>query len=132
MNIHILAQYQSIRKEIIEIKDRINQIRYNAMHPTCPQITDMPRASGYSNDGMVRIVIQIEELTELYMAKQIELNDLCIEIEKEIAGLESLERRIIRLRYFEGLTWEEIGNTVDYSTAQLNRIHRKILEKLQR
>lgn len=129
MNRELFIQYQSIQKEAAEINDRINEVYSAALYPKSPQMTGTPRASGYSNDGMFRIFEQIEELTTLYRKKQVQLNDLCLEIEREIEGLESLERRIIRLRYLSGKSWTEISEAMGYSVAQLHRIHKKIFAK---
>lgn len=125
----MIVEYRSIKKEIAELKDRIEQIRYAAMHPTSSPITDMPRAPGYSQDGLAKVYIQIEELEEFYLEKCVQLNRLCIEIEKEIDSLESIERRIIRFRYIDGLSWKKISKLVGYSVSQLHRIHNKIIER---
>ena len=129
MNVELLAEYRSLRREMIEIDDRIKEIRESAKYPKSPQITGMPRAPGYSSDAMSRIFEQIEELTELYQEKRMLLNDLCLQIEKEINDLPSFERRIIRLRYLDGRLWPEISRMTGYSVAQLHRIHKKIFAK---
>lgn len=129
MDVNLLIQYQSIRKEMLEIDERIKEVYSAALYPTSPQLTGMPRAPGYSTDGIGRIFDQIDELTELYQTKQIQLNDLCLQIEREIDDLPSLERRIIRLRYLSGKEWPEISKITEYSVSHLHRIHKKIFEK---
>lgn len=126
MNFDLLTQYQSIKQEIIELQDRIDQIYSSSLYPKSSQITGMPRASGYSNDGMIRIFEQIETLTDFYREKQIKLNELCMAIEKEIEELPSLERRIIRLRYLEGKEWSEISKITRCSRATLYRLHKNL------
>lgn len=126
MNVQLLTEYQSIRQEMIEIDARIKEIRESAKYPKSPQLTGMPRAPGFSGDGITRILEQIEELTELYQQKWTRLNDLCLEIEKEIDSLPSLERRIIRLRYLDNKFWPEISKITGYSVPHLHRVHKKI------
>lgn len=126
MNVELLVEYRSLRREMIEIDDRIKEIRESAKYPKSPQLTGMPRAPGYSSDGLSRIFEQIEELTELYQQKWARLNDLCLEIEKEIDSLPSLERRIIRLRYLDDKPWPEVSEIMGYSVAHLHRVHKKI------
>ena len=131
MNVELLTEYRSIRREMIEIDDRIKEIKESAKYPKSPQLTGMPRAPGYSSDGLSRIFEQIEELTELYQQKWAQLNDLCLEIEKEIESLPSLERRIIRLRYLDNKSWPEVSKIMRYSVAQLHRIHKKIFTEFK-
>lgn len=127
MNWELLEQYRSLRQEASELKDRIQEVYSNALFPKSVQISDMPRASGYSNDGMIRIFEKIEELTELYKKKQQELLEMCVQIEKEIDALpSSLERRIIRARYLDGKEWSEIGRLTGYSVSNLHKIHAKM------
>lgn len=128
MNLELLTQYRSIKQEIDELQERIKQVYLDAMFPKSPQITGMPRASGYSNNGMVQLFERIEELTEFYKEKQAALNAVCMEIEKEIEALPSLERRIIRLRYLEGKEWSEIGKMTGCSRATLYRLHKNLIE----
>lgn len=126
INIQLLSQYQSIQKELSELADRIEQIYSHAMFPSSSQITGMPRSPGYSTGGLLKIFLQIDELAEFYKEKQAELNKLCRQIEKEIEELPSLERRIIRFRYIDGMKWSEISKLTGYSRAQLWRLHDKI------
>lgn len=128
MNVRLLVQYRSIQQEIAELKEKIERIYSDAMFPKSPQMTGMPRAPGYSNDGMIRIFEKIEELTELYQKKQIELIDLCKAIEQEIEDLESLERRIIRLRYLEGKEWSEISKIIGCSRMTVYRLHKNLVK----
>lgn len=126
MNFDLLTQYQSIKREIIELQERIEQIYSSSLYPKGSQITGMPRPSGYSNDGMIRIFEQIEELTDIYREKLSRLNELCRRIEEEIEELPSLERRIIRLRYLDGKGWSEISKTIGCSRSTLYRVNEKI------
>lgn len=127
MNVKLLTEYRSLRQEMIEIDDRIKEIRESAKYPKSPQLTGMPRVPGYSSDSLSRIFEQIEELTEFYLEKQVQLNDLCLQIENEIKELPSLERRIIRFRYLDNKPWPEISKIMGRSIAQLHRLHKKIL-----
>lgn len=126
MDMKLLAQYRSIRQELVELNERINQIYSSALFPRGVQITGMPRATGYSGDGIYRTFEKLDELAEFYKQKQHELNELCIQIEKEIEALPSLERRIVRLRYLDGKGWKEISKITGYSVSHLHKINNKI------
>lgn len=126
MNVNLLSQYRSIRQEMIELEERIQNIYSAAMFPKSSEITGMPRSPGYSSDGMSRVFERIEALVSKYQEKLAQLADLCLEIEKEIDTLPSFERRMIRLRYVDGKEWTEISKIMEYSVPQLHRLHKKI------
>ena len=52
------------------------------------------------------------------------------EIEDFIADLQPEERRILRLYYIEGLTWEQTAERLEYSVRQINRKQRQIMQQL--
>lgn len=54
--------------------------------------------------------------------------DLSLALEK----LSPMERKIINLRYFEGLTQRQIAKLLDYSQAQISRLERAALIKLRK
>lgn len=127
----LLYQYQSIKKEIAELRERINHIYSSAMVPGIKNITDMPMAQGYSTDGLSKVFEQIEELTEVWTERIAELQAVCTKIETAISGLESIERRVIRYRYMDGKSWKRISYLTKYSVAQLHRIHNRATDKLK-
>ena len=129
LNTELLSQYRSIRREMIELEERIQNIYSAAMFPKSSEITGMPRSPGFSSDGMSRVFEKIEELVAQYQEKLVQLSELCLEIEKQVDDLPSFDRRIIRLRYLDGKPWSEIHKITGYSVAQLHRIHNKIFEK---
>lgn len=50
-------------------------------------------------------------------------------VEEAIEALDdSTQRRLLRLRYIDGRTWEQIGEAMSYSRMQLNRLHRRALD----
>lgn len=126
LNVDLLIQYRSIQKEIFELKRHVEQIYSHAMFPSCGEITGMPRSPGYSTDGLLKTFVQVDELAEMYKKKITSLVELCWKIEAEVDKLPSIERRIIRLRYFDGRKWDEISTATGYSRSQLHRIHDKL------
>ena len=127
----LLYQYRSIKKEIAELKERINHIYSSAMVPGIKNITDMPMAQGYSTDGLSKVFEQIEELAEVWAQRVTELQQVCTEIETAMSGLESIERRVIRYRYMDNKSWTKISNITKYSIPHLHRIHNRAVDKLR-
>jgi DNA-directed RNA polymerase specialized sigma subunit len=130
LTLESLHEYRSMKKEIEDLDRRITDIYQNSLLPRSSQITGMPRSPGYSNDAMDRIFEKIEELITEYIEKKARLIDRCLEIEKEIDSLKSIERRLLRYRYIDNLPWVEIGKIMDYSIVQLHRIHKKIFVEM--
>lgn len=45
-------------------------------------------------------------------------------------ALDATERRLLRLRYLDGMNWEEISDTLCYSLRQTHRLHARALDNL--
>lgn len=128
----MLYEYQSLKKEIDDLDQRIADVYQNSLFPKSSQITSMPRSPGYSNDGMNRIFEKIEKLAAIYLEKRDRLLSQCLEIETEIDSFSSVERRLLRYRYIDNKPWSDVSKIMGYSTAQLHRIQKKIFAEMQR
>ncbi len=113
---------ERLEDELLEIYTRLEGVR-------SPIITNMPKGRTY---------IDIFELFAKAKDKQAEINYHLKELytEKErilnlISFLECEEKKLIKLRYFENNTWEDIGSELGYSSRHAKRLHYKILDKLK-
>ena len=52
-------------------------------------------------------------------------------VERAVDSLEDRERRVLRARYLEGLSWDRIYEVVGYEQAQTFRIHKRAIQKLE-
>lgn len=96
-----------------------------------PKMDGMPR--GGSSGG---IEIQVDRI--LAAEKRLEkarnqalaiLND----IENMIESLEDFDQKtVLRLRYIDGLTWDEVSIHASWSTRTVRRIHGRALEELRK
>ena len=89
----------------------------------------MPRASGVG-DPVLGVVTQHLALQERYRAKVAELAAAQANIEDRIEALEPRARKLMRHRYIEGLSWEEVCVAMCYSWRQTHNIHAAALEAL--
>ena len=71
------------------------------------------------------------ELPALYGEKIEALAGDLQRMEETIASLGPTERALMRLRYVEGLPWQDICRRLHYSWAQIHRIHSGILIKIK-
>jgi len=86
-------------------------------------ISGMPHGGGESGkltDGVGKLV----ELDREIDSRVDRLVELRREIEEHIAALDSdTQRRLLRLRYINGMTWERVAVEMGYERRQTNRIH---------
>jgi DNA-directed RNA polymerase specialized sigma subunit len=127
-----LSQYRDIKREIAHIEEQLKELENKLIGPRASIITDMPTTPTYSNDQIVNGLIKLEELKERYKRMLNRLYEQQIEIEKMIECLEPLERDLIRYRYIDGMPWRKVFDKIGYSQKQTFRIHKKILQKLEK
>ena len=126
-----LKEYIETKREIKIIEEKIEFLESKKTSIKSQIITDMPRGEA-EQDRLGQLLIQIEELIELYNEKQSNLIKQQTKIENCIDKLDNaLERNIMRLRYLESKKWEKICVEVNYSWENVHRIHRKILSKIK-
>lgn len=126
-----LKEYIEVKREIEIIGEKIEFLESKKTSIKSQIITDMPRGEA-EQDRLGQLLIQIEELIDLYNEKQDKLLKQQLKIEKCIDKLEdSIDRNIMRLRYLEGYTWERMCVLLNYSWNGIHKKHRKILEKIR-
>ena len=126
-----LKEYVETKREIKIIEEKIECLESKKTSIKSMIIDDMPKSEP-EQDRLGQLLIQIEELIDLYNEKQDKLLKQQLEIENCIDKLDSsLERNIMRLRYLESMKWEKICVEVNYSWENVHRIHRKILSKIK-
>ena len=126
-----LKEYIEVKREIKIIEEKIEFLESKKTSIKSQIITDMPRGEA-EQDRLGQLLIQIEELIDLYNEKQDKLLKQQLKIEKCIDKLEdSIDRNIMRLRYLEGYTWERMCVLLNYSWNGIHKKHRKILEKIR-
>lgn len=74
----------------------------------------------------------IRPLRELYREKLKKLADAQLAIELAIDKLDYAERKLIRLRYFDGLPWHRVAASIHYSEQHTRYLHGIILQKLRK
>ncbi len=73
----------------------------------------------------------LQPLREFYREKLKRLTEAQLAIELAIDALDYEERKLIRLRYFDGLPWHRVAAAVHYSEPHTRRLHGEILQKLR-
>lgn len=124
----LLHSYRDIEAERSQILLEVKRLE-STIAPKAPNMDGMPRGSGVG-DPTGNTAVQRATLIEQYNAQLERLAATQTRIEELIEALEPLERKLMRHRYIEGLTWETVCVVMDYSWRQTHRIHSSILDKL--
>lgn len=126
-----LLQYRVTKKEIVQLKERIEMLKDKKTSIKSQVISDMPIGNSEGID-IETLMVMIENSIEEWIKKEELLIDLMFEIEECIDGLDdSTERYIMRARYIECKTFEQIAVDIDRSWRHTVRKHGEILEKIR-
>lgn len=120
-----LRRYTSLKAERQQLL-----AQYNALtDPRGASLDGMPKGPG-AGDPLAGIATKRQALANRYLAKLEEMAAEQSAIEDMIEGLEPTARRIMRHKYIEDLTWEEVCVAVNYSWRQTHNLHDQALEAL--
>ena len=123
-----LEYCRDLALEIADLDRRIDQLRAKAISRKWPD--GLPH-SNFAADRLSGIVSKIADLEAVRGPKAVELMELRRGVKIAMSRLEPTERRLIRLRYFDGLPWEEVAEELGYSVSHTFRIHQKIFKILK-
>lgn len=126
-----LREYKDLRKERDDLLRKIGELEAVMYGPRAQKMDGMPRGGSGSSDVREEQMDRKAELLEMYRAKEAELGQQLLIIEQAIEKLASRERRLVRLHYIDGLTWEQVCVAMNYSWTQVHRFHREALAKLR-
>lgn len=124
-----LKQYLPLSKEVAQLARRIKELETAMYYPQSPSMEGTIKGS-WAGDKIERSIQQKEKLIRLYEKKREALMAMLAEIESAIDVLTPTERMLVRNRYIEGMTWEEVCVAMGYSWTQTHRIHSAALVKL--
>lgn len=127
-----LRQYQQLKREKDMLEEKLEELESAMTSPRIQKLDGMPQGQPQGGSLMDLLVEQHLALKNLYASKLRELNDTLLDIETAIESLtDPTERNLMRLRYIDGLRWEEVTVAIGYSWQQTHRIHARALERLR-
>jgi RinA family phage transcriptional activator len=126
---HQLHSYRDLLAEYSQIKDELDKVEAFMESPRGSNLDGMPRSPG-GGDPILNVVSHHIALQQRYKMQLVKLAAAQAAIENMIDGLEPGERRLMRCRYIDGMTWEEVCVAIGYSWRQTHNIHSRILDKL--
>ena len=124
-----LMSYRWAKKQEERILEEIQALRMDKMFPSA--VNDgMPKGSEQRDlsDYAAKLDELIQELKEERLEKIKRLQS----IERVIKEIDNEDAQtILRLRYIDGLRWEEVCVAINYEWAQMHRIHARALREIK-
>lgn len=125
-----LNNYKNLCRKIKSLEEQLQSLKEVEQSAKIQQLTDMPK-SGRQTD-LSDYIVRAEKV----MSKIIKLKRECegrkLEIENIIADMQDgIEADILRKRYLEFKTWEQICVEIGYSWMQTHRLHSKALSNFR-
>ena len=115
MTLKELSKYHDIKVELDDLSNRINELELTLVKAT--KYSDMKVDRSFSNTSPTEeIAIKINKLKETYNHKQVNLLGELQVIENYLETITDSEvRTIMRKRFIDLLTWEQVADTMHYS-----------------
>lgn len=126
-----LREIRDAYKEREQLREKIAQLETMRLSPRITMYGGERVQSSAKGDIQPDLIARIDEAIAAYNAKLKKCVDLIIAFENSIEKLTSRERRLMRLYYIDGLTWEQVCVKMNYSWMHLHRLRKAILEKIE-
>lgn len=121
-----LSRYLSIKAQIYDLKEEQKRWRDFGESITA-KLSSETRAGGISDKTQLAAV-EMAAIGESIAEKIIKLSRTRDEIENTVEAVNNETwKRLLKLRYIYGLTWDKIGEKMGYSTTHIYRIHEAAL-----
>ena len=123
-----LSRYRSAHREAQDIELRMTQLRLKYAAPSAIRYSDMPTAHD-SNHDLSDYAARMDELEEMLIEKYTRCIGIEIDIHTRLDKMDNqTEREVLRYRYIDGLTWEQIAERIGYTRRNATRIHGNALQ----
>lgn len=137
---HWLEQYGQVLKECVMLEAKIRECREEQIAISI-KYDGMPHGSSSKTD-LSDYIAKLDELMSKYLRAKTKAAGIKSDIEERISNIESADQRVLlRLRYMDLIysprsnryykrSWESICREMGYQEAQIYRIHRKALQRI--
>lgn len=122
--IDYLKSYRWIEAEIMDDEERLARLDARLYTPGAVKISDMPR--GGQPITMESLVAEKIELQERINVKNARRRAILESIERMSS---ERDRRILKLRFVDGMTHEDVAERINYSVMQARRYCEAALER---
>lgn len=126
-----LLQCKHKQKELQQLESRIAALRADARNTKAVCYDNTPKSKGEPVAAVQRYIEQLETLSALYETKKADLMQDVITVERAIFTLPSDHAVLMRLRYIDGMRWEDVNDKLFISETKSKRLHREALKMLE-
>ena len=129
MTIDDLKNVRRQKLRVEALQERIELLRLRAEY-TQQQLGECSR-SDPTRDRLADYVAELDELERQLTGEMIALEKQLVVVDAELAKLSENQEKVLRLRYVNCYTWNEIAKQMHYSvrTCQLNHMKAFIITK---
>ena len=124
-----MQAYYWAKKNIERLENELLELETEATRQTA-QLTQERKSQNYDPDRLAELVAKIIEVKEEINRQLQQSYELVAKIEKAIEKLPEREKYLIRARYIDCKSWEQIAVDMNYSWRQVHRIHANALKLL--
>lgn len=125
-----LKIYIIIKREVEQIREMMDEIEAKLYHPKIQRLTGMP-VNASDGNRQEDLIIKHIDLQNMYKAKILELSARQLEVEKAIDKLRPPYRMLLRYRYIDGLTWDQVSEKMHYSLRNVHRMRKEAVRMLE-
>ena len=124
-----LQSYYWLRKNIEKLEHKLLELESEATRVTT-RITHDPRGGSGNSDKLGGIVAEIISVQEKINSKLQRSYRIMAEIEHATVELPEREAYLIRARYIDCKSWEQIAVDMSYCWQHVHKIHSRALKAL--
>lgn len=130
MDAEKLRRVRDAYKERKQLAEKIKEFDAMRISPRITAYGGERVQTSPKGDIQPETIAKLDALIAVYRKKLNECVELILEFETALEGLKGRDRRIMRLYYIDGKTWEQVCVEVDVSWVHLHRVRKKIMEKM--
>lgn len=123
-----LNEVRDLRGDIEDDRNRLARLQALATGSRAPM---KPGSAGTAErDPLAALVAELEIVQERILRRTVAAELRILDLEQLVDPLPGPQRRVLRLRYFEGYDWEKIAETMHYSTRRCMQLQQEAVEGL--
>ena len=127
-----LREYVHLKSERVQLARLLRELEMEMEAPSIQKMTGMPHAPSGNKSSLEAVVARHLDLMERYQNMLGRIDEIQAQIEEAIASLDGVERTLMRYRYLDGMSWNDICEAMNYSWSGIHKIHGGALAKLRK
>lgn len=131
MTQEMLREIRDAYKEREQLREKIAQLESMRLSPRIAAYGSERVQSSAKGDVQPELIAKVDEAIAEYNVKLKKCVDLIVTFEHSIEKLTSRERRLMRLYYIDGMTWEQVCVEMHLSWTRLHQHRRDAIAKLE-